>query len=128
MEKRRKRVLIIDDEGDLLESAMMRLKAAGYSVEVAIDGETGLKQARTFKPDTVFVDIVMPEMDGWQVCRELRKDPGLNNAKVAVFTAAFFDGIEKRAQEVHADGVIVKPFDAKDLTDFIEGKTAPLHA
>lgn len=128
MERKRKKVLIIDDEGDLLESAMMRLNAAGYSVEVAIDGETGIKQARTFKPDTVFVDIVMPEMDGWQVCRELRKDPDLHNTRVAVFTAAFFEGIEKRALEVHADGVIVKPFDAKDLTDFIEGKTVPLHA
>jgi len=82
MAETRKKVLLIDDEGELLEVLTLRLEACDFIVATAQDGPTGLKQAKSFQPDIILLDIMMPKMDGWEVCRRLRADDDFKNTKI----------------------------------------------
>jgi len=79
------RVLIVDDESDLTEALAIRLSSGwGFTVAVAHDGEEGLRKASVFKPDVILLDIAMPVVDGWEVCRRLRDDPNTRDVPVVV--------------------------------------------
>jgi len=116
----RKKVLIIDDEKDLVDVLLIRLQVAGCLVEAALDGKTGLEKARNFKPDIVLLDIVMPQMDGWEVCRLLRESHDTRNVPVVIFTAGDLSKSLERAKHVGANRVIQKPFQMKDINDILE--------
>lgn len=121
MEKKKK-VLIIDDEPDLLEMMTTRLKDAGYQVAIATDGDAGFKKAKELRPDAILLDVVLPKLNGWEVCTKLRADPETAKIRVAIFTASNPRELERHAKEVRADAIIQKPFEFNELFDFLEGR------
>lgn len=116
-----KKILVIDDEADLLMMVVARIKKAGYEVLSAKDGKTGLEMARLENPDLILLDLVMPGIDGYQVCRSLKADSKLKAIPVVIFTASFCaTDISQKVKELSADGYISKPFQAKQLIEKIQ--------
>ena len=112
----KKKILIIDDEPDMLEMLSQRLKFENFEVTVASDGEEGLKISREFKPDVILLDVKMPGMDGWEVCRTLRADPTMAHIKIIMLTAI---RSVKEAKLAGADLVILKPCNMDELVEIV---------
>jgi CheY-like chemotaxis protein len=115
-----KTVLVIDDQADerTIQSAM--LGHLGYRVEQAADGPSGLRTATEAPPDLILLDIAMPHMDGFTVCRELRAHPRTSAVPVLLFTASVVGNLEARARAAGADGVLLKPIDPHDVAQAIQ--------
>lgn len=111
----KKRVLIVDDERDLVETISFRLEAAGYEVLSAYDGQEGLEKARDEKPDLILLDVMMPKMDGYQVCRFLKFDEDFKNIPIVMLTARGQESDKNTGAGVGADAYITKPFDSASL-------------
>ncbi len=116
----KKKVLIIDDEKLILKATQLVLNSYGYEVATSVDGEDGLKKARSYSPDVVLLDIMMPGMDGWQTLRRMKSDPQTADIPVIIFTAKeYFRGRELSRQAGAAE-YISKPFEAEDLIETID--------
>jgi len=114
------RILIVDDDAVVRESTSEILSRYKYETETAEDGfEAGVKVAQ-FKPDLVILDLIMPRMDGFEVCRYLKKDPTTSGIKILVLTG--FDTGEYREQimAAGADGFLAKPVEADILIRHLE--------
>jgi len=111
----KKKILFIEDEPDQVMMVSMRLKKNNYEVISATEGQEGLEKVATEKPDLILVDILMPGMDGFEVCRRLREDPVTKNIPVIATTAAGMDDIEYQCRAAGADDCIRKPYDSADL-------------
>ncbi len=111
-----KRILIVDDEPDVTELVSYKLKREGYGVEVVNDPLEIMGKARDFDPDLIILDIMMPELDGFTVCRMIRADKQLGTVPIIFLTAR--GEVEDRIKglEIGADDYICKPFDTKELT------------
>jgi len=81
------KILLVDDDPDFVEATKAVLESKPYQVITALSGEEGLKKAREEKPDLVLLDIIMPEVDGFQVCQQLKKDPQLSQIPVIMITS-----------------------------------------
>lgn len=112
-----KKVLIVDDEGDFNKIMKLRLTKSGFTVETALNGTSGIEKARQFKPDYILLDIGMPGMDGWEVCRLLRANKQTRHIKIIVLTA--LRDISP-AKKVGADRVILKPFNFDEILDVLK--------
>jgi len=86
MEKRAK-ILLVDDDPDFVEATKVVLESQPYEVITALSGKEGLEKAREQKPDLVLLDIIMPQIDGFQVCQQLKKDPELAEVPVIMITS-----------------------------------------
>lgn len=86
MEKRAK-ILLVDDDPDFIEATKVVLESQPYEVITALSGKEGLEKAREQKPDLVLLDIIMPQIDGFQVCQQLKKDPELAEVPVIMITS-----------------------------------------
>ena len=115
-----KKILLVDDEEDLVETISMRLEANNYDVISAYDGQEGLKKAREEKPDLIILDIMLPKLDGYQVCRMLKFDRTLNKIPIIMLTAMGQEEDQKTGVDVKADAYIIKPFDSKVLMDKVK--------
>jgi DNA-binding response OmpR family regulator len=105
-------VLVVEDEPTLLETLAYSLKAAGYAVETATDGRTALQTALRIKPDLIVLDVMLPEMDGFEVARAVRRD--LSSA--IIMLTARGDEIDRVVGlEVGADDYLTKPFSMREL-------------
>jgi CheY-like chemotaxis protein len=104
-----KRVLIVEDNQDNRVVYAMFLKHYGYLVEEAADGETGLAAAQASPPDLVILDIGLPGIDGWEVCKLLKDDPATARTKILIVTAHTFEEDRARAKECGTDGYLAKP-------------------
>lgn len=124
MTERKSKILIIDDEEDLVDMLAMRLQATGFDVATANDGPAGLEKAHEDKPDVVLLDNVMPRMEGWEVCRRLRADPLTKDVKIIIMTAGSPTKSQKRAHEEHVEHVLLKPYDHDRLIDLIKSTGA----
>lgn len=107
----KKRILFVDDERDLVEMVTFRLKAHGYEVITAYDGQEALDKARREKPDLIILDLMLPKIDGYKVCRMLKFDEKYKKIPIIMFTARAQDKDEKLGFEVGADAYLNKPFD-----------------
>lgn len=114
------KVLIIDDEEDLCEMYKMRLQTLGYEVECSYDGPRGLQDIDSFNPDVVLLDLIMPQMDGWEVCRKIRESR--KELPVIIITAEQSKNMGDKIASVEANGLLLKPFDEKDLIKTINEK------
>lgn len=114
---KKKKVLVIDDEGDLIDIIKMRLEKAGFEVESALDGPLGIEKTTNFKPDFILLDVSMPGMDGWDVCEQLKINPVTKDIKIIILTAT---RNLKRAKDVQADRVILKPFNYEEILDVLK--------
>ncbi|HOT26722.1 MAG TPA: response regulator [Candidatus Ozemobacteraceae bacterium] len=116
----RRRILIVDDEEQILLLLKTILNVYGYeSIEVVSPKETFAK-VKAEQPDLVILDIAMPEMDGYQVCKLIKSDPASKNIPVVMITALALEQDRKCALEAGADGFILKPFDPRDVIAEIE--------
>jgi CheY-like chemotaxis protein len=109
------RALIIDDDRDLLRLIQRTLEfTAGWEVHTAPSGASGLELARRLGPNVILVDVMMPEIDGYEVCRRLKADPVTAGVPIVLLTARR-DLDDARVQETGAAGVVFKPFQPEDL-------------
>ena len=109
------RVLVVEDNLDAVHTTCLLLRTLGHTAEYALNGYVALDVARRFKPDFVFLDIGLPGVDGFDVCRQLRRDPELMNAKIAMLTAYDSSRFRELANEAGCDDYYVKPLDPADL-------------
>jgi two-component system, OmpR family, phosphate regulon response regulator PhoB len=114
-DKKPKRVLVIDDEVDVTELLSYHLKAKGFLVECVNNPNSSIGLARTFLPDLVMLDVMMPELNGIQICRMLRADPKLRQVPVIFLTAKAEEGDRIQGLETGADDYICKPFSTKEM-------------
>lgn len=110
-----KKILIVDDEAELVDLVKIRLEAAGYEVAKAFDGQEGLDKAKLEKPDLILLDIMMPKMDGYKVCGLLKMDARFKKIPIILFSAKAQKEDAELAKEVGADLYITKPFEAPVL-------------
>lgn len=120
------RVVLIDDDPDLRKLVKLTLEfTAGWEVATAADGSEGIEAVRNARPDVAVVDIMMPGMDGYEVCRRLKQDPQTADIPV-VFLTARKELDRARMEAAGAAGVVVKPFDpdqlASELRALCEGE------
>ena len=115
-----KKVLIVDDEKDLVDMLKLRIEAMGYEVYSAFDGQEGLAKAREIKPDLIVLDIMMPKMNGYEVCRFLKFDDEFKDIPIIMLTARGQEADKQLGEEVGADEYITKPFDSNELVEKIK--------
>jgi len=109
------RVLIVEDEQDIRDLLAFNLSREGYQVATAATGTEGLRQASRERPDLVLLDLMLPEMDGLEVCRRLRQDPATAAVPVIMLTAKGHEVDRIVGLEIGADDYVVKPFSPKEL-------------
>jgi phosphate regulon transcriptional regulator PhoB len=109
------RVLIVEDERDIRDLVVHHLKREGYQVSAASSGEEALRQVQAAPPDLVLLDLMMPAMDGLEVCRRLRQDPATAMLPIVMLTAKGDEVDRVLGLEIGADDYIVKPFSPKEL-------------
>ena len=107
-----KKVLIVDDDENICELLRLYLEKDGFSTIVAYDGGQALQKAQINNPDIILLDIMMPVLDGWQVCREIRKN---SNVPIIMLTAKGETFDKVLGLELGADDYITKPFDTKEV-------------
>ena len=107
-----KKALIIEDDGNIAELLRLYLERDGFEVAQAADGGQGVEMARSFEPDIILLDIMLPVKDGWQVCREVR---AFSRTPIVMLTAKGETSDKVAGLEMGADDYITKPFEVKEL-------------
>ena len=115
-----KKILIVDDEADILAIMSYRLKKMGYEVFLAPNGQDDLDQARSIKPDLIFLDLRLPVLSGYEVCKILKNDEELKKIPIVFFTASLPINVAEKMKEFQADDYIIKPFEPKDLIEKVK--------
>lgn len=105
-------ILVVDDERNIVQLTRLYLTKEGFEVEAAYDGRQALEKAQAHRPDLIILDLMMPEMDGLSVCRELRK---LSNVPIIMLTARSDDVDKVVGLELGADDYVTKPFNPREL-------------
>lgn len=103
------KILIVDDEKDILEFVGYNLKSEGFEVEKATNGHDAIKINKTFKPDIIILDVMMPDLDGIETCYQIKNDTSINDPKIIFLTARSEDYSEISGLEAGADDYITKP-------------------
>ncbi|MBQ8476397.1 response regulator [bacterium] len=114
-----KKILIVDDEKDIVETLSFMLKAKGFECVCAYDGEMGLALAKSEKPDLVILDVMMPKINGYKICRLLKFDNKYKDIPIIMVTARSQDEDKIIGEETGADEYITKPFEFSDVLDKI---------
>jgi DNA-binding response OmpR family regulator len=109
------RVLVVEDERDVAELIRYNLTKEGYDVIVASTGAEAVKRTREVRPDLVLLDIMVPELNGWEVCRRLKQDPETRNIPVIMVTGRVEEGDKVLGFEMGADDYVTKPFSPREL-------------
>jgi DNA-binding response OmpR family regulator len=110
-----KKILIVDDEVDLVETLRFPLEMEGFNVLVSYNGEDALSQARKEKPDLIILDLMLPKLDGYKVCRLLKFDERYKHIPILMLTAKTQEKDKLLGKETGADEYITKPFDIDEL-------------
>lgn len=123
-----KRILIADDEPNIVLSLEFLMRRAGYEVEKVGDGDAALEAVRRAPPDLVLLDVMMPRRDGFEVCQEIRRDPALAGVRIAMLTAKGREVEREKGLALGADSYITKPFATQEVLDtvrsLLEGEEA----
>ena len=109
------KILVVDDDPDIVEILRYNLSLAGYDVKAASNGKEAIKKAKIFIPEIILLDVMMPEMDGIEACRLIRKIPSLNNTRIIFLSARNEDYTQISAFDAGADDYISKPVKPKIL-------------
>jgi DNA-binding response OmpR family regulator len=110
----KKDILIIEDDPNILKAEQLILQK-NFTVHTAVDGDEGLKKAKQVKPCLVILDVMIPKIDGFTVCRNIRLDTNLRGTKIIMVTAKNEERDEAKGMELGADDYIMKPFDPDEL-------------
>ncbi len=115
------KILLVDDEPDILEIVGYNLKSEGYTIATAANGIEAVKRARTFRPDLILLDIMMPQMDGIEACEKIRQIKGFEKVLIVFFTARGEDYSQVAGFDAGADDYITKPIKPKVLLSKVKG-------
>lgn len=115
-----KTILAVDDSGSLRQMVVFSLKAAGYQVTEAVDGQDGLEKAQQHTFDLVLTDQNMPRMDGLALIRALRKISNYQRVPILMLTTESSDDMKAKGRAAGANGWLVKPFDPQRLTEVVK--------
>ena len=109
------KILVVDDEADAVELIAFNLRAAGFDVVTAADGQEAMKKARLELPQLILLDLMLPEIDGLEVCKALRRDPNTAQVPIIMVTAKAAEIDRVLGLELGADDYVVKPFSPREL-------------
>ena len=109
------RILIVDDEPNIVLALELLMKKEGYEVYTAGDGERALQSAREFHPDLILLDIMMPIVDGYEVCQKIRADDALKDISIIMLTAKGREIERQKGLALGADDYITKPFSTRQV-------------
>jgi len=125
-----KKILIVDDEPDLVEAVSIILESKGYAVAKAYGGVEGLKKVRTENPDLIVLDVMMPDKDGYAVCKELKADAKYRSIPILLLTAVVSNiptsrYTQQMGMETEADDFVDKPVEPQELVKRVEVLLSP---
>jgi DNA-binding response OmpR family regulator len=115
------KILVVDDEPDALELIEFNLRTAGFDVTTATDGESALSKARSAVPSLIILDVMLPEIDGMEVCKILRRDPATARVPIIMLTAKAAEIDRVLGLELGADDYVTKPFSPRELVLRVRG-------
>jgi two-component system alkaline phosphatase synthesis response regulator PhoP len=118
------RILIVDDEPNIVLSLEFLMEQSGYEVTIARDGEEALVQMEAFRPDLVLLDVMLPLRSGFEVCQKIRENRGWDRVKVVMLSAKGRDLDTSKGLALGADAYITKPFSTKDLIEEVRALLA----
>ena len=120
------RILLVDDEPSIVKMVGKRLEVEGFDVLIAMDGQDGFTKAQAESPDLIILDLMLPKLNGYEVCTMLKQDTRYQKIPIVLFTAKAQDKDEKLGMECGANAYVRKPFRAQELLEKIRGLlTAP---
>ena len=108
-------ILIVDDEDYIVTSLSFVMKNAGYEVDSAENGEVALEKIRSKAPDLIILDVMMPKLDGFEVCKTIRANPDWNSVRIIMLTAKGRDSEREKGLAMGADDYLTKPFSTRDI-------------
>ncbi|MEW6101254.1 MAG: response regulator [Candidatus Omnitrophota bacterium] len=111
----KKKILFIEDEPDQVMMIQIRLEASGLEMICASDGQEGLLKAKKENPDLILLDLLLPKMNGYEVCKELKQDSLTRKIPIIIITGSGTKDIEEKCLAAGADACIKKPYDSKEL-------------
>ncbi|MDR1873781.1 MAG: response regulator transcription factor [Synergistaceae bacterium] len=129
---KKNRVLVVDDEPAIVDLVRQILLRSGYEVRTAVDGDSAYQAVYDLKPDLVILDLMLPVMDGWEVCRRVKSDPEVNAIPILMLTARRDERDVVEGLELGADDYVKKPFSTEELRARVavllrrSGKTGPV--
>lgn len=109
------RILIVDDEPNIVLALELLMKREGYAVHSVDDGQKAFDAVREFRPDLIILDIMMPKMDGYEVCQRIRADASLKDILIVMLTAKGREVEREKGLALGADYYITKPFSTREL-------------
>lgn len=109
------KILVVDDEPDAVDLVEFNLRGAGFDVVTAADGAEAIRKARSFTPDLILLDVMLPELDGLEVCKLLRRDPATSAVPIIMLTAKAAEIDRVLGLELGADDYVTKPFSPREL-------------
>jgi two-component system cell cycle response regulator DivK len=127
-ERRPTLVLLVDDVSDNTDMYAQYLEFEGYQVEVASNGDEGVKMARDLQPAVIVMDLSMPTLDGWAATRAIKADPTTRHIPVIVLTAHAMHGVAETAIAAGADAYFAKPYSPEELEAAIRSRAAVIAA
>jgi len=110
-----KKVLIADDEPNIVVSLEFLMRRQGYDVRVATNGEDALRAVAEYAPDLILLDVMMPRMSGYDVCQKIRENPAWQGMRIVMLSAKGRDVEVTKGMAVGADAYVTKPFSTQDL-------------
>lgn len=110
-------ILVVDDEPNIVLSLEFLMRKEGYGVRTASNGEEAMRALRDAKPDLVLLDVMMPRMDGYEVCQAVRSDPELNDVLILMLTAKGREVEREKGLALGADDYVTKPFATRELVE-----------
>ena len=113
------KILLVDDEKEFVDMIKMRLEAKNYAVITAYDGIEALNKTRELRPDLIILDIMLPNLDGYQICRMIKFDKTFGKIPIILLTALDQEKDRKLGEQVRADAYITKPFEPEELVEKI---------
>ena len=118
-ENNKKKSLIVDDEPDIVETLKFLIESEGFESIIAMDGEEALKKAKEENPDVIILDVMLPKINGYKVCRLLKFDNKYKHIPVLMVTARSQEEDKVIGEETGADEYITKPFDINEIVEKI---------
>lgn len=109
------RILIVDDEPNIVTSLEFLMETNGYKVRISRDGEDALEQVEAFSPDLILLDVMMPLLNGFEVCQKIREKAAWRHIKIVMLTAKGRDTEAAKGLALGADAYITKPFSNKEM-------------
>lgn len=111
----KRKILVVDDEFELVKAIQIRFEQAGYEVLFAYDGQEGLEKAQKENPDLILLDLMLPKIDGYKVCRMLKFDEKYKKIPIIMLTARAQESDAKLGFDTGADAFMTKPFQHEEV-------------